>query len=150
MHSDFRADNIFRMPDGDIAVIDWENIVRARGAVDLGWFAMASLSIQSRRTHEAALLNTYVNTVQAAGIDDYGYDQCLRDYRLGIANALIVAVLGVVVLDSLAARDPGWSIEIVKRTEASHRRSRPRLLAAARRVPGWLTSRTTPWAMGTA
>ena len=119
VHSDFRADNIFRMPDGGVAVIDWENIVRARGAVDLGVFAMASLSVQSRRTHESALLSIYVNAVEAGGVDDYGQPECLRDYRLGIANALVVMVLGVVVLDTLTQRDPRWTIEMLKRGEAA-------------------------------
>ena len=119
VHSDFRADNIFRMSDGEIAVIDWENIYSARGAMDLGLFAMTSLSVQSRRDHEAALLRTYVDTLAGAGIDSYRLAECLRDYRLGIANAMVIMVVAVVVLDSLAQRDPGWTVEILRRVETA-------------------------------
>jgi Phosphotransferase enzyme family len=31
VHSDFRGDNLFRTGDREIAIIDWENIARARG-----------------------------------------------------------------------------------------------------------------------
>lgn len=118
LHSDFRADNIFRMADGDIAVIDWENAVRARGAVDLGLFAAASLSVESRRTVEAAMLAAYVDAVTSAGADGCSLAQCVRDYRLGIAQAMVVTVIGVVVLDSLTLRDPAWSVELVRRLTA--------------------------------
>lgn len=120
VHSDFRADNLFRMPDeGEIAVIDWENIVRARGGMDLGLFAMASMSVQSRREYEPALLRTYVDTLAGRGIADYEMAQCRRDYRLGIANSVAVMVLGVVVLDTLAQRDPSWTVEMLRRAEAA-------------------------------
>ncbi|MCA1006823.1 ecdysteroid 22-kinase family protein [Rhodococcus hoagii] len=120
VHSDFRLDNIFRMSDdGEIAVIDWENIARARGGMDLGLFAIAGLSVQSRREHEPVLLRTYVDTVTGRGIADYGIAECLRDYRLGIANSVVVMVLGVVVLDTLAQRDPSWTVEMLRRVEAA-------------------------------
>ena len=120
VHSDFRADNLFRMPGkGEIAVIDWENIVRARGGMDLGLFAIASLSVQSRREYEPDLLRTYVATLGGRGIADYDLAQCRRDYRLGVANSMAVMVLGVVVLDTLVQRDPSWTLEMLRRAEAA-------------------------------
>ncbi|CRK53536.1 conserved hypothetical protein [Rhodococcus sp. RD6.2] len=120
VHSDFRADNIFRMSDsGEIAVIDWENIVRARGGMDLAVFALSSLSVESRREYEAELLHTYVDTLAGRGITDYGPAHCLRDYRLGMANSTVVALLGVVVLDTLGQRDPSWTVEMLRRGQAA-------------------------------
>ena len=45
---------------------------------------------------------------------------CLQqDYRLGIVNAYIVMVLGVVLLDAMSQRDPAWTLEMLRRMEAA-------------------------------
>lgn len=119
VHSDFRVDNIFRIGEG-IAIIDWENIVRARGATDIGYFAITSLTADTRRQHEHALLDAYWRALKEAGVQDYTKDQCLQDYLLGIVNAYIVMVLGVVLLDAMSQRDPAWTLEMLRRIEAAN------------------------------
>jgi aminoglycoside/choline kinase family phosphotransferase len=118
VHSDFRSDNLFRDENGQMSIIDWENIVRGRGPVDLGAFTQASLSVESRRAHEDQVLRAYVQVIRDGGVGDFGFDECLRDYRLGLINNLLVMVLGVVVLDVMSQRD-GWAIEMLRRAEAA-------------------------------
>jgi Protein of unknown function (DUF1679) len=118
VHSDFRVDNIFCIGKG-IAIIDWENIVHARGATDIGYFAISSLTADTRRERENALFDTYWRTLKEAGVQNYRKDQCLQDYRLGTVNAYIVMVLGVVLLDAMSQRDPAWTLEMLRRMEAA-------------------------------
>ncbi len=118
VHSDFRSDNLFRDDAGQIAVIDWENMFRGRGPIDIAVLVLASLSIENRRGHEYELLQAYVQTVQDAGVGDFTAEECLRDYRLGLINSIVVMVLGVVVLDVMAQRD-GWAVEMLRRIEAA-------------------------------
>jgi hypothetical protein len=119
VHSDLRIDNIFRAGDGQIAVIDWENVVRARGATDLGFFAVSSLSIESRRTREGELLEAYFQTLDEAGITGYTPSQCLQDYQLGIVNSYLAMVIAVALLDVLEQRDPHWTLGMLRRLEAA-------------------------------
>jgi hypothetical protein len=127
VHSDFRSDNLFRDEGGQVAFIDWENMVRGRGPVDLALFTGVSLSVESRRAHEDGLLRAYVQAVRDAGVADFGFDECLRDYRLGLVNNLLVGVLAVVVLDVMSQRaaavGPGHSPTTQRTPEAvpSHR-----------------------------
>lgn len=117
VHSDFRSDNVFRDQTGQVAIIDWENIIRGRGPTDLAVFALASLSTESRRAQEDEMLRTYVHTVRDHKVD-LSVDECLYDYRLGLVNNLVVMVLGVVVLDVMSQRQ-GWAIEMLRRLQAT-------------------------------
>jgi aminoglycoside/choline kinase family phosphotransferase len=118
VHSDFRSDNLFRDESGQVAIIDWENIVRGRGPLDVAVFSVASLSVDNRRAHEDQVLQAYVRALRERGVGDFSFDECLRDYRLGLINNLMVMVLGVVVLDVMSQRD-GWAIDILRRVEAT-------------------------------
>src|SRR6185295_12959296 len=91
----------------------------ARGATDIGYFAITSLTTDTRREHENALLDAYWRALKEAGVHDYTKDQCLQDYRLGIVNAYIVMVLGVALLDAMSQRDPAWTLEMLRRMEAA-------------------------------
>jgi hypothetical protein len=66
------------------------------------------------------LLNTYLETLDDCGVGDFSFDECLRDYRLGLVNNFVVMVLGVAVLDVMAQRD-GWAVEVLRRVEATVR-----------------------------
>ncbi len=118
VHSDFRSDNVFRDQGGEMAIIDWQNIIRGRGPIDLAVFTQASLSVESRRAHEDEVLRAYVQAIRDRGVGDFSFDECLRDYRLGLVNNMMVMVLGVVVLDVMSQRD-GWAIEMLRRGEAA-------------------------------
>ena len=73
MRSDFRIDNLFRDQSGQVAIIDWENIFRGRGPVDLALFTLASLSTDNRRANEQVLLRAYVQAIRDAGFEPLGF-----------------------------------------------------------------------------
>ncbi len=86
-HEDLRADNVFFDLDADgseIAVIDFQAVARARGPLDIARFITSGLAPPTRSTEEMRLLRLYHQTLAAGGVAGYGFDDCIRDYRLGL------------------------------------------------------------------
>ena len=84
IHGDYRLDNLF-FPEreGDpITVIDFQLMARGRGPYDIAYFASQSLDVEQRRATERELLRRYHDTLLAAGVRDYSFDDCFEDYRL--------------------------------------------------------------------
>ncbi len=100
MHGDFRLDNlVFPTADAkDIVALDWQITSRGRGAFDLGYFLCTSLSPADRAAHEQELVGSYVDTLAANGVRNYGVEECMRDYR---TTAMFNWVYTVIVIGSL-------------------------------------------------
>ena len=84
IHGDYRLDNMF-FPEreGDpITVIDFQLMARGRGPYDIAYFASQSLDVEQRRATERELVGRYHDTLVAAGVRDYSFDDCFEDYRL--------------------------------------------------------------------
>ena len=84
IHGDYRLDNMF-FPEreGDpITVIDFQLMARGRGPYDIAYFASQSLDVEQRRATERELVRHYHDTLVAAGVGDYSFDDCFEDYRL--------------------------------------------------------------------
>ena len=84
IHGDYRLDNLF-FPEreGDpITVIDFQLMARGRGPYDVAYFASQSLGVDQRRATERDLVRRYHDTLLAAGVRDYSFDDCFEDYRL--------------------------------------------------------------------
>ena len=101
VHGDYRPENLFFAgPEGGVpfAVIDWQVSARGQGVQDVAYFLSGGLAPQQRKAHEMELLRTYHRVLTERGVQGYGFDQCLYDYR-----ALTLACLGydVAVLGSL-------------------------------------------------
>jgi Ser/Thr protein kinase RdoA (MazF antagonist) len=43
VHGDASAPNLRISPDGEIALLDWEDVSAAPGVLDLGWFLLSSV-----------------------------------------------------------------------------------------------------------
>lgn len=83
-HTDCRAENyLFGGPEGDdaITVIDFQLSTRHIGMWDVANLLAGSMKVEDRRAHEGQLLQHYVNTVTAAGID-YSMEQAHFEYRV--------------------------------------------------------------------
>ena len=84
IHGDYRLDNMF-FPENEgdpITVIDFQLMARARGPYDIAYFASQSLDVEQRRATERDLVRHYHDTLVAAGVRDYSFDDCFEDYRL--------------------------------------------------------------------
>jgi hypothetical protein len=98
-HMDFRLDNmLFGAKGGEVplAVVDWQSVSLGPGISDVSYFIGAGLPVAERRRHEEDLVRHYHAALCAAGVDDYDWDRCWRDYRthavLGFFTAINASV----------------------------------------------------------
>ena len=80
VHGDYRLDNLFFSADGRVTAIDWQVCTKGPFAYDLAYFMTQSLTIDDRRTHEAALIDAYLDELRACGVD-HDRDMLTDDYR---------------------------------------------------------------------
>lgn len=88
LHGDFHLlGNVFiaRQPNAfsPIKVIDWGQVKRGLGPHDL-MFALLSVDAVDRRSRDLELLRRYHQRLLARGVEHYGWDQCLWDYRFSL------------------------------------------------------------------
>jgi hypothetical protein len=96
-HGDCRLDNLFFATDPThpaLRAIDWQIAIRGVGTYDVGYFMTQSLSVDTRRAHEMALLRRYHAALVAGGVTDYGFDQLLEDYRWTALFCFAYPVMG--------------------------------------------------------
>jgi hypothetical protein len=90
-HGDFRADNLMFTGAADapgLTCVDWQLVVQAAGPYDIGYMMSGSVNPDIRRDHEMALLRDYHADLEAAGVEGYGFDRCLHDYRRALLIGL--------------------------------------------------------------
>jgi len=94
-HQDYRVENLLFAP-GEAVVLDWQGIGRGPGAYDLAYLLSGSMTIDSRREHEAALVQTYCKSLESSGISGYTAESAWDDYGFaqlmgGLAVAMVTA-----------------------------------------------------------
>lgn len=95
VHGDYRLDNLLFCtgPDGPtVTVVDWQTCTHGPALNDVAYFIGAGLVPDERRVHEESLVRRYHDALVAAGVSDYGWDRCWRDYRRGTWSGLIMAM----------------------------------------------------------
>jgi len=92
-HTDYRLDNLLIGPDGAVTVVDWQTCGTGVGPSDVAYFLGAGLVPEARREAEDGLVRSYHDGLLAAGVSDYGWDECWLDYRRGTWSGLSMAVL---------------------------------------------------------
>jgi hypothetical protein len=102
VHGDYRLDNLlFGGPDGGapIAVVDWQTSAHGPALSDVAYFIGAGLLAEDRRAHEPELVRRYYDGLLAAGVEDYGWDQCWLDHRRGTFAGLIMAIAASMLVE---------------------------------------------------
>lgn len=91
VHNDLAVKNLlFGTAQGDdLAFFDFQVVCAARGAIDVAHFLGSSVTVPLRRSIEFDLLKTYHSVLRERGIDDYEFDECVRDYRTGLLCNLV-------------------------------------------------------------
>lgn len=114
IHHDFQADNLLFGGASDsvpLVVIDWQMLVRGRGPVDLAYLLSGSMDPEDRRRHELDLVTRYAAQLEAAGVRDYGADQCLADYRAALLLPPVRLALAVSYIPHMTAhRGAFWDL----------------------------------------
>jgi Ecdysteroid kinase-like family len=106
-HGDFRLDNIMFRTDANglqAKVIDWQAVRLAPPMVDAAIWLSSCLSAEDRRRNQDALLRRYHEHLQAGGVNDFSFDDCMASLRV---CSLYVFLLSVGVSVTLAQSDRG-------------------------------------------
>ena len=88
VHNDAHAWNILfpRNPKKDaVYIIDWQTYEPSIGPFDLAYMIAGFWYPSVRHELESDVLQFYHNNLQAAGVEDYPWDDCFNDYRLSVA-----------------------------------------------------------------
>ena len=84
IHIDYRLDNLLIDDSSDqllVTAVDWQSIAIGNPLTDVGYFLGAGLLPEARRECEKEIVEIYHQRLLAAGIKDYSFDQCWKDYR---------------------------------------------------------------------
>jgi hypothetical protein len=92
-HGDLRYDNLFFSENGQMAVADWQIIVRARGPYDVAYFLSQSVNAAGRKACEMDILHSYHETLLERGVKGYSFGQCFDDYRSCAMYCLVYPVI---------------------------------------------------------
>lgn len=91
IHSDLRADNLLFSPDGTaVTLVDWQGAGIGPAGWDLAYFLSQSLDVDTRRAHEADLLDRYVREAQCIR-PELTAEQLLAGYGESMIFGLVVA-----------------------------------------------------------
>lgn len=115
VHGDYRADNLFYGDAGSLAVVDWQIVLRGRGAFDLGYFLTGNLTVEDRRANETELVQLYHSTLCEAGVTGYSAADAWRDYRFCAIFGWIWPVVAIGSLDTANERGVAFFFEWSRR-----------------------------------
>jgi Phosphotransferase enzyme family len=102
IHGDYRLDNLlFDLRPGGVplTVVDWQTCAHGPALQDVAYFIGAAMPADARRDAETELVRDYHTGLVAAGVADYGWDRCWRDYRYGTWAGLIMAVAASMLVE---------------------------------------------------
>jgi hypothetical protein len=94
-HGDFRLDNLFFATDAShapVTVVDWQIGFKGRGGYDVAYFVSQSLTTDTRRECERSIKQSYLEGLEANGID-YDPELLDTDYRRTVAYCFIYPVV---------------------------------------------------------
>lgn len=117
VHGDLRQGNIlFGTVDDQRTcwIIDWEDVIVWNGMLDVAWLLGSCLCIADE-TDEEQLLRGYYRALCLAGVENYGWEQCFRDYRYGMFNCFIQGLLSAVLPQSPTDYDRNLSRALTER-----------------------------------
>jgi aminoglycoside/choline kinase family phosphotransferase len=116
IHGDYRADNLFFGDDGaSLAVVDWQIVLRGRGAFDLAYFLTGNLTVEDRQANETELVQLYHSTLCEAGVTGYSASDAWRDYRTCALFGWIWPVVAIGSLDTGNERGVAFFFEWSRR-----------------------------------
>jgi aminoglycoside/choline kinase family phosphotransferase len=108
VHGDYRLDNLLFDPTPGgvpVTVVDWQTCTHGPALQDVAYFIGAAMPREVRRDAEAELVRAYHAGLVAAGVPDYGWQRCWRDYRRGTWAGLIMAVAASMLVERTARGD---------------------------------------------
>jgi hypothetical protein len=108
LHSDYRLDNLLfaeRDAPRPVVAVDWQVVTVGSPLRDVAFLVSTGLSTTSRRAGEKGIVEAYHRRLLALGVEGYGPEQCWEDYRYGLFQGPLIAVLGAFVAQPTARGD---------------------------------------------
>ncbi len=120
-HFDTRMENfVFADRNArELALIDWQLLVRMRPGYDIAYFLGTSIPEEMRREHQGALRGRYLAGLRAGGVSDYNERRLDVDFRLGTMAMMVIPILGGASFDVSNARSVALFGAILQRSLAS-------------------------------
>jgi hypothetical protein len=93
LHGDMRLDNVSFKPKAEsgeepVVLFDWQLAGRGPGAYDVAYFLSGALTADIPADVARDLVRHYYDELVAGGIDEYSFDDCLRDYHRALLAVL--------------------------------------------------------------
>ncbi len=118
IHGDFRMDNMLfgQKPEHEpLLVVDFQGPLKGNGIQDLGYLLGHSAKTEVRREHEQALIQRYVEGINAEGVQNYDFDTAWQDYLVAVLYSWTVAVVIAGTMDPANDRGFAWMSKMVER-----------------------------------
>lgn len=93
-HWDYRVENLFFGPAGELAVIDWQLMCLDSPAHDLAYLLATNVETDLRREIEPDMMARYLHKLRQHGVADYGEDDLIADYRRALLSVSVIAIVG--------------------------------------------------------
>lgn len=90
LHGDVHASNVYYRDTGAGGLLDWQLALRGCWALDVSYLLITALSPQDRRSHEKALLQSYLDRLRAHGLDAPAFDEAWRRYRQNVLYGVLM------------------------------------------------------------
>lgn len=81
VHGDVHIGNCYLLPSGGGGLLDWQLMMIAGWACDVGYLLVTALDTETRRASERDLLRHYLSELASAGIEPPGWDDAWAEYR---------------------------------------------------------------------
>jgi hypothetical protein len=114
-HGELRADNMIFDGDAPPVFIDFQNAQQECGPRELAYFLTQSLTVERRRGQDELLVRRYWEGLLAASVTGYPWEDAWRQYRLAVANQLMMVVVACMRFDAVDARAQALLREMVRR-----------------------------------
>ena len=111
-HGDYRLDNLMFRSDGRTMVLDWQGLAWGRPGWEVAYFITTALE-PDYRDEEHMMLVRYHDTLVAAGVDNYTYEDLLEDVTVSKAILAHRMVAGDDLLDTEMENTESDFIEVI-------------------------------------
>ena len=94
LHGDTHVGNSYVLPDGTSGLLDFQLLVKGNWCIDVTYYLITALDIETRRQHEAELLDYYLTELDRQGVDRVpDFEEAWHDHRLASIWGLVIGWL---------------------------------------------------------
>jgi hypothetical protein len=119
IHGELKSDNLFFGDRGEPILVDFQTVREAPGPIEIAYLLTQSMTTAARRELEQELVRHYHAGLLGAGVEDYTWEQCWRQYAVGAAMYFSYPVMGFMQFEQTNDRGRSLLIEMVRRAAAA-------------------------------